>query len=158
MNVLQFWAKMKEAPSGCWEWQGTCNRERGYGWLRFQGKPWLTHRLAWRLTFGDIPEGKQVLHKCDNPPCCNPYHLFLGDALINAKDRDEKGRSGGRSLPGEKNPEAKLTEAIVLKILSAEGYMYQIADKYGISKTQVWNIKHRRNWKHVTPPNRLTTK
>lgn len=77
----------------CWVWKG-CKTKFGYGRYRLQGKERHdTHRQAWILSFGAIPKGMCVLHKCDNPPCVNPAHLFLGDRRANAIDRHTKGRS-----------------------------------------------------------------
>ena len=80
---------------GCWNWNGYRNKT-GYGFTRIGGrgsKGILAHRLSWVLHHGEIPEGLHVLHKCDNPSCVNPNHLFLGTNLDNIKDRTAKGRS-----------------------------------------------------------------
>lgn len=76
---------------GCWEWTGA-RLPTGYGHVRWQGKDALTHRLIWALCFGEIPGRLWVLHKCDNPPCCNPDHLFLGTPKNNTHDAISKGR------------------------------------------------------------------
>lgn len=76
--------------NGCWVW----SRSRGgggYGKVRWNHRQWLVHRVAWTLIFGPIPKGKQVLHKCDNPPCFNPTHLFLGTQKENIADMMAKG-------------------------------------------------------------------
>jgi HNH endonuclease len=65
--------------------------------LMANGVMQYAHRLVWEYTYGPIPEGFQVLHHCDNPPCCNPEHLFLGTSLDNNRDRDAKGRNGQRN-------------------------------------------------------------
>jgi hypothetical protein len=75
----------------CLEWSG--GRRGKYGVIAAFGGNWGAHRLAWVLTFGPIPDGLQVLHRCDNPPCVNPYHLFLGTNGENINDRVAKGRS-----------------------------------------------------------------
>jgi hypothetical protein len=81
--------------AGCMEWLGT-RAFYGYGKTMFRGKTTTAHRKVWTLTYGEIPEGMCVLHKCDNPPCCNPDHLFLGTHADNARDREAKGRGGGK--------------------------------------------------------------
>jgi hypothetical protein len=92
--VARFWAKVRKGD-GCWEWQASRNSS-GYGWFRFgpQGSrtPTGAHRVSYVLTKGPIPEGMQVLHRCDNPPCVNPSHLFLGTNDDNHADKVAKGR------------------------------------------------------------------
>lgn len=83
-----------EKSSDCWEWTGA-TVEFGYGVLsQANGKHWLAHRLSWVIHFGDIPNGLQVCHKCDNPACIRPDHLFLGTQKDNVQDALKKGRPG----------------------------------------------------------------
>jgi HNH endonuclease len=91
----------KSTPDACWEWQRQRNWG-GYGRLTLPNqRKILAHRLAWELEFGPIPDGLWVLHRCDNPPCCNPAHLFLGTTLDNTRDMDAKGRRRTRSIKAE---------------------------------------------------------
>ena len=108
---------------------------------------WYANRYAWTITSGPIPAGLLVLHRCDNPPCCNPKHLFLGTKLDNARDRASKGR--GRDQRGERNPSAKLTEAEVREIRSAIGSQAAIAARYGVTQTAVSLIVRNKNWSQV---------
>ncbi len=96
----RFWEKV-EARGECWEWTGCKSSGTGYGRA---GKRWSAHRLAFEFCVGPIPSGAFVLHRCDNPPCCNPAHLFLGDAAANARDMARKGRVGG-GMPTKVDPE-----------------------------------------------------
>ena len=130
----------------CVPWPGYLNR-RGYGCLRYNGKWSLAHRVAWEKERGPIPPGVCVLHRCDNPPCINPDHLFLGTQLDNIADRHRKGRNG--RLPGESNGRARLTEAQVRAIRSDTRSKVAIAQTYGISNVLVGLIKRRKIWKHV---------
>lgn len=88
--------------AGCWEWQ-RARMGAGYGNTRYQGKTINTHRLSYMLFVGPIPEGMYVLHKCDNPPCVNPEHLWLGTPADNMRDRDAKGRDRFSRARGESN-------------------------------------------------------
>jgi hypothetical protein len=89
-----FWERVQRgAAEDCWPWARGCD-SRGYGTFWFQGKQHGAHRMAFAFTHGPIPRGIWVLHHCDNPPCCNPAHLFLGVAADNTADMWEKGRQG----------------------------------------------------------------
>jgi hypothetical protein len=81
-------------PDGCHEWTASTNRG-GYGTLRVGDKAWKAHRLAYRRKVGPIPRGMHVLHRCDNPPCINPDHLWIGTHTDNMRDRSAKGRWKG---------------------------------------------------------------
>lgn len=92
-----FWLKVRPRRNGCWEWTG-CIHKSGYGMFGYNRKIHKTHRLAWIFTHGEIPKGEGyhgtcVCHKCDNPRCVNPEHLFLGSNHDNMLDRNAKGRN-----------------------------------------------------------------
>lgn len=98
----RFWSKVRKLkPHECWEWQAS-RVSAGYGKISLPHSRQLegAHRVAWKLTNGPIPDGLFVLHRCDNPPCCNPSHLFLGTHADNMKDMTAKGRHKGRPSPG----------------------------------------------------------
>lgn len=145
MNEAEFWANMEETEDGCWEWQ-LSKQTNGYGQVWFNGEQRTAHRLSWILTHGDIPEGICVLHRCDNPPCCNPDHLFLGTQADNMKDMTQK----GRSLAGETNPGSKLSESQVLQIKDrykgGDVTQTELADIYHISQTAINDIVNGRRW------------
>ena len=84
-------------PNGCQEWTGSHDR-KGYGRIKANGKNQAAHRVAWELAFGAIPDGLFVLHRCDNPPCVKPAHLFLGTNAVNMADCVAKGRTYRRHL------------------------------------------------------------
>jgi hypothetical protein len=102
MAFDRFYKKLKENDKGCLEWQGYC-QSSGHGQIFFNGKLIGTHRLAWLLSNGEIPNGMQVLHKCDNGSCCNPNHLFLGTHADNMKDMCHKGRGNNQKKTHCKN-------------------------------------------------------
>lgn len=92
----RFWARVKKGD-GCWEWTGSTGR-RGYGTFMVHGERTRSHRYSWALHFGAIPDGLWVLHRCDNPPCVRPDHLWLGTVLDNNVDSRIKGRHPKRVL------------------------------------------------------------
>ncbi len=103
----------------------------------------LAHRVAWKEANGQTPEGMQVLHTCDNPPCCNVEHLFLGTNAENASDMVAKGRGN----IGEKHGMVKLTRGQVEKIRSDIRVQRVIADDYGVSRSNVSLIKRGKRWR-----------
>lgn len=140
----RFWSRVAKGD-GCWEWTGSL-RGRRYGWVKFEGRAWLVHRLAWTLTNGPIPTGLLVCHRCDNPKCCNPGHLFLGTHRDNMRDMTEKGRRLGL-----KNA-AKLTAADVAQLRSeAERGVTNrdLACRYGVSVACVSYIVRRITWRDI---------
>jgi hypothetical protein len=97
----RLWSRVDiRGPNDCWEWKGKCSAG-GYGRIRIGGggsPESAASRVAWIITNGDIPEGLFVCHRCDNPPCCNPAHLFLGTAQDNVADMVAKGRNHKRPI------------------------------------------------------------
>jgi len=150
----RFWPKVKKGRKNeCWLWTASLNR--GYGQLADRhGKPPLkAHRVSWELVFGPIPEGLWVLHKCDNPRCVNPNHLFLGDQGTNMKDAASKNRLPGNRTKGSQHHRSKVTEEQVKEVRrlyeTGEHTQAQLAASIGITQTQISNIVRRRVWKHV---------
>lgn len=90
----------KVNDKGCWVWQGSTGGTSRYGQIKAFGKFVLTHRLSYELYFGEIPKGKVICHKCDNPLCINPDHLFCGTMKDNYQDMVDK----GRRVIGKQNP------------------------------------------------------
>jgi hypothetical protein len=125
----------KDSKTGCWEFQGQRSIE-GYGKIKVDNKNWRAHRLAYLLFVGEIPDGMIVCHRCDNPPCCNPDHLFLGTHLDNVADKVCKNRQAkGSDLPQKKYGIAHVEEVRRLKNLGLTHA--DIAIKMGISEGQV---------------------
>ena len=132
----------------CIEWPKYRNA-LGYGVRRYHGKLWLAHRVAWTEANGAIPTGLCVLHKCDNPPCINPEHLFLGTNLDNARDMVRKGRQA--NVRGERNPKAKLTEHQVKVIRGCRRMgcsLKYLANRYGVTMANISDIGNGDTWNH----------
>ena len=161
----RFWSKVYRSggPDACWVWTG-CRSGKGYGQIGVNGHTQRAHRVAWLLVNGPISDGLCVLHRCDNPPCCNVGRcLFLGNHADNVADKVAKGRQarggahGSRLHPellarGEANGNARLTIADVFAIRAAaqRGESQRaIAIHYGVSRRNVRNIVHRERWAHV---------
>lgn len=141
----RFWARVDKADS-CWKWSGARNRD-GYGFVRRQESFYLAHRWAWTITYGPIPKGMGVLHRCDNPPCVNPSHLFLGDPKANAADRASKGRNAKNA--GERHGQAKLNLRSVGEIrgmYSRGATCRELAALFRISKSQIHNVVTGKRW------------
>lgn len=173
-----FWARVQKGD-GCWAWLGYVDAN-GYGLMKYQGPFVRAHRLAYELAIGPIPPGphSHVLHHCDNRSCVRPDHLFLGDDLANARDREMKGRgahglrNGAYTHPerrpvgdrhgsrihiamrhrGSAHSEAKLTEAAVIEI----HHQYKggvtkaaLSRRFGVSAPVIANILKGTDWAHV---------
>ena len=175
MTVAQrFWAKVDKGQ-GCWPWLAG-KQERGYGHFWFNGRQIGAHRMAWILSRGPIPDGFYVCHRCDNPSCVRPTHLFVGRAKDNLRDAMQKGRmprgvkwrdthrnmaSGDRhksvtypeSVPrGESHGMSKLTDSIVKEIrrLGGRGISNRkLGRKFGVTKSTIQKVIRKRIWKHV---------
>lgn len=153
----------------CWIWP-LSKTKAGYGQLTYRssGKTYLAyaHRASFYISTGINPDGLHVCHKCDNPSCFNPSHLFLGTAQDNADDRVKKGRGNkGKKLPlgdrhwtknrreevrGSNNATAKLDENKVLEILNSPLKNVRMAEKYLVSEAVICSVRKGRTWKHVT--------
>jgi len=135
----KFWGNVQKTASGCWEWLG--NKRNGYGRVGYKGKLHTCTRVAWEWVNGKIPEGMFICHKCDNPPCINPEHLFLGNRTQNIRDCFAKGRN--KSVLGTKNPNSKLTEENIRKILSCSLSSFEkerLASEFNVNKETIRRI------------------
>lgn len=134
MNRERFWRRVDVGePDECWFWMMRLD-SNGYGHMSIRAKHCAAHRLAWEFTNGPVPDGRWVLHHCDNPPCCNPAHLYIGHHAENTLDAIER----DRYKHGELHPRAKLTKKQVDEIrrLRKEGWKYRdLAEKFGVSIT-----------------------
>jgi hypothetical protein len=157
---IRFWDGVnKDGPEHptlgkCWVIT-TRFKEGGYGYISVNNKRMLCHRFSYKLAFGSIPEGLDVLHRCDNPSCVNPAHLFAGTHKENMDDRDRKGRLGVEKRLGENCGAAVLTEDQVREIRAVyrKGVIgrgtYVLARKYGVSASSIYAIVTGEHWRHV---------
>lgn len=140
----RFLSKVAKTES-CWLWIGA-KSGRGYGAFRSPDEQ-KAHRFSYSRYVGQIPQGFSVCHRCDNPACVNPDHLFVGTHADNMKDKMSKGR--GNHLVGTKHPRSKLTESQVIAIRADNRRQVEIAESYGIKQAQVSEIKRRIAWTHI---------
>ncbi len=157
----RFWANVATDVTGCWPWTGGHDRD-GYGKLTIVGRTVKAHRIAYEIHFGPIPEPVEdepmlcVLHHCDYPPCVRPDHLYLGTNAVNTAERDAKGRGawrpGHRHNQGERNANARLTDALVLELRArhaAGESQSALAREHGVTQSLVSQVVRRTRWRHV---------
>jgi len=152
---VRFWPKVEKTPT-CWNWTAFKDKN-GYGQIGSgdRSKHEYSHRVSYVLAYGEIPKGMHVLHKCDNPSCVRPDHLFLGTHVDNMQDMTKKGRgkqiAAGRK--GETNGNHRLTTDQVVEIkkgLAKGESQREMARKFGVSKTLIYYIKLGKTWAHIT--------
>lgn len=130
----------------------------GHVRIRVGRKKYQAHRLAWIAERGPIPEGMAVCHKCDNPPCVNPDHLFLGTQTENIADMDRKGRRGIWRPTGEKHGMAVLIESdvkAILERLKSGLSQSKVGREFSVSRGCIQAIANGRSWTHIERPNRF---
>lgn len=163
-DIDRFWPKVDRSggPDACWPWLAA-KSDAGYGYFGINRRNWQPHRIAYFLATGEDPYPLLVCHSCDNPPCCNPTHLFKGTYADNNHDMLAKGhqargdRHGRHTHPernaaGERNGGARLKREQVeeLRRLAAEGETVQaLATRFGVACGHVGSILRRRFWAHV---------
>lgn len=144
----RFWRNVSKSESTeCWDWLA-CTDKDGYGTMRVGGrKVGKAHRISHELNKGPIPKALFVLHRCDNPKCVNPAHLFLGTNKDNSDDKVKKGRN--HITLGILNGKAKLTADQVLTIKADSRTHKVIAKDYGVTQSAIDKIKAGLSWKHL---------
>ena len=160
-DVSRFWSKV-DRSGDCWLWQAYCY-PNGYGKFFAQKEHHYTHRVSYELTYGPIPKGLNICHRCDVRNCVNPSHLFAGTQAENLQDMASKGRSTSgdrnpsrlypeRRAKGEQHGHAKLSTADVLEIRrrGAAGESFALlAQLFKVGATQIKRIIERKRWKHI---------
>ena len=142
----RFWEKVDRSGE-CWEW--TAYRQPfGHGLLGRGGRGngmALAHRVSWELHYGSVPEGMNVCHRCDNPACVRPEHLFLGSQADNLADMRQKGRAKGAPR-GHEHPKSKLTEEQARLVLRSHETNKDLAARFGVAPNSIRYIRIGRNW------------
>ena len=161
-NIELFRARIIKTKT-CWFWSGL-TRNRGYGATPYNGWTQAAHRVSWQIHRGPIPKGICVLHKCDNPPCVRPSHLWLGSVKDNNVDAKLKGRTARgdkngthlhpeRLQYGESHHGSVLTEQKVKEIRQKAklGVIYdKLSEEYNIARSTISQVVRRQTWKNVT--------
>lgn len=154
-SETRFWEKVQKGEIGaCWIWLGkslprraTANRPEAYGVFKSGNKSYLAHRVAYLLAYGRNPN-QFVLHRCDNPTCCNPSHLYEGSHADNMRDRRLRGHIASHA--GELHGQSKLTVTNVLRIrkLRKQGASTKyLASEFNVSKSLIVQILSGHLWK-----------
>lgn len=144
----RFEEKFNVTP-GCWAWTASRSKSRYLEYGQFNDGTGMrgAHRVSYKLYVGQIPAGLQVLHRCDNPVCVNPDHLFLGTNDDNVKDKVAKGRAS--KMPGDLHPRRKLSSADIIAIRADTRIQKAIAADYGVGQTHISAIKSGARWSHL---------
>lgn len=150
----RFWSRVDKSGE-CWMWTGKVGQPHGYGRVWADGKERRAHRVSYEITYGQIPDGMCVCHKCDTPLCVRPEHLFLGNAEDNVRDCVQKGRARHGILLGEENGSSVLTAEQVANIraeYATGNYTFTaIAKTYGVQRTAIARIVKGITWKEAGP-------
>lgn len=151
LSVVRFWERVDKSggKDACWEWKICRHKKGGYGAWTLNKVSCKAHRLAYEYTYGPIPKGLNVCHKCDNPPCCNPSHLFIGTYKDNHQDSVKK----GRNVFGERHGNSKLKESqvkeIIRRLKQKDISHGELAKQYGCSISVIGKIGRAKIWRHI---------
>jgi hypothetical protein len=148
----RFWSKVdKKGKNECWEWL-TGKNWGGYGIFSIDRRKHAAHRVSWQINIGPIPKGKFVCHKCDNPGCVNPNHLFVGTHRENMQDMIRKGRAFRGYRINYHKLSSEQVEEIRLEYAQGSCRQVDLAHKHNISKTQIGRIVRGEDWPHIAGP------
>jgi len=149
-QIERLFSNASKKDTGCWEWT-KCRDPYGYGVIRINSSNFRAHRLSWVATHGHMAQEFCVLHKCDNPSCINPEHLFLGTHQDNARDCAQKmrqarpkGESNGQSILTEKK--VRLLREFYTELLPKQNSLAKIA---GVAPSSISQVLNRKAWSHV---------
>lgn len=145
LDLARFWSrvavdgKSRGRHGKCWPWRGSC-QSKGYGSFRLFGRTVQAHRVAYAIFNGKAPADLTIRHSCDNPPCCNPWHLIAGTNLENVLDRRARNRGGSTLTP---------VDVLAIRERAPHELQRTIAADYGVTQGTVSNIILRRTWSHI---------
>lgn len=147
--MLRFWSKVNKTNT-CWEWIASAKNKDGYGGFKSGAKTVLAHRFSWELHNGPILDiSLCVCHRCDNPKCVRPEHLFLGTKNDNNQDKVKKNRQA--KMKGENHPSVKLTHEQVREIRELyskfDWSTRSLAKQYNVTQANVWYIVKNKTWR-----------
>jgi|SRR6185369_1936806 len=148
-DIARFWKFVTRGePNQCWEYSGVRYVKGGYGKFWLNGRDVKAHRVVYQLEVEELVPGLELLHTCDNPPYCNPMHLFQGTHRENIIDATDKGRMR-LNKQGERASGAKLTEEHIRAIRAAECSAREIAAAFGMAVVSIHAIRRKASWKHI---------
>lgn len=148
MSPQEVWRYIeKGSPEDCWPCTSTSRDGRGHRLAYVDGKYQYVHRVVYQVTYGEIPAGSFVLHRCHNSSCCNPQHLKLGDHSENLKDSYASGQRA--SIAGSLNGRAKLTETLVKIIRGSEDSDASLARRFNVCESAISRARKYITWKNV---------
>ena len=149
--ATRFWLKVKIGSADeCWEWQAPVVTRGGYGQINCRGVVFRSHRVAFVLENGPQPDGSFICHKCNNPRCCNPAHLYCGDARTNWADTLRAGNA--HKLPALRGcdcPSAKLTADQVRMVRSSPAGHAELARNLGVTRQAIFKLRKGTSWKTI---------
>lgn len=150
----RFWSAVNHGePNDCWPFKKT--NSNGYGIFYSNKRLTMAHRVSYALSYGEVPADMFVCHKCDNPICCNPKHLFAGTPADNMQDMKRKERWSNKTFYGESNGQAKLDADLVRAIRAAykrgqSGHgLTSLSKRFGVSSGTIYNVVNGIHWSHV---------
>lgn len=145
-QIRNFEKKFETDGDNCWEWKASLRNGR-YGSFEYNNETFNSHRISYELYVGDIPENLYVCHKCDNPKCVNPSHLFLETQKGNMNDMVSKNRQA--KLKGIDHVAAKLSEKEILEIRNSNLLIRKLAKIYNCCQRHISRIKNKKCWTHI---------